>query len=387
MLTTSVGARFTGRAGGIIAWVWGVTRVASRAADRGALRRVAAGFLGTLAVSNLAGAGRSSPVEPLFPEKIALWRSAAPALDCVFVGSSHVYRHVDPSRVDAEWTSDRGGRSFNLGIPALTLVEQRRLVGELARRPAGDPEPPRRSPLRVVALEPILTASAELRNLATTRSLDSHGLADTRTQIHQLWQSRDPVRRRLWYGGIHVLAFGLHLLRWTPLETTAGPELGGYLPVAGLGYMSAGDGTGRDPHDPGRRFLAEGAFEAAVAARVPFQDDGPLLPPDHLALLDTMVDRVRASGAQPVLLLTPRLDWALVNGTPALDQEALHCLRRTWSRQRPAVPLLSYYDVPDFLQRDLWYDSHHMNRTGAASFSARLGRDLEGLARDGRLRP
>lgn len=367
--------------------MWGVARVVSTAPDGGALRRVAAGFLGTLLVANLAGAGRGVPVEPLFPEKIALLRAAAPTLDCVFVGSSHVYRHVDPARVDAEWTSDRGGRSFNLGIPALTLVEQRRLLGDLARRPAGDPELPRRSPLRVVVLEPILAASAELRNLATTRSLDSHGPADTRTQIRQLWQSRDPVRRRLWYGGIHVLAFGLHLFRLTPLEAITDPPLDDYLPVAGFGFMCSGDGTDQDPHDPGRRFLAKDVFDAAVATRAPFQVDGPLLPPYHLALLDGMVDQIRALGSQPVLLLTPRLDWTLVNGTPVLGQEALHCLRRTWSRQRPAVPLLSYYDVPDFLQRDLWYDSHHMNRAGAASFSARLGRDLEGLARDGRLRP
>ena len=106
--------------------------------------------------------------------------------------------------------------------------------------------------------------------------------------------------------------------------------------------------------------------------------------PHQTAVLRQLIERIRALGAEPLFLLTPRLDWDVAGGMTILNHAPLHAFRRTHDRMFGSVPLLHYYEparYPEFYRPELWYDSHHLNGKGAALFSRRLGEDLEQAAR------
>ena len=84
--------------------------------------------------------------------------------------------------------------------------------------------------------------------------------------------------------------------------------------------------------------------------------------------LNLVAQSIRGLGAQPLFLLTPRLDWDVKDGQTVLNHERLHAFRRTQARVFKDVPFLSYYDPavnPEFYRGELWYDSGHLNREGA----------------------
>jgi hypothetical protein len=331
------------------------------------------GFLAMLLVLGLGEPWRGPDLRTLFPDKQALLRERSAGIDCVFLGSSLYYRHIDPSLVDAGWRSERAGSSFNLGIPALTLVEQEAVLASPELRAL-----PR---LKVVVLEPILSASLELRNLATSRVIEAHGPSATWSLCRHLAASDLATRRRLWYGGLHLAGLGLHLVRIPGLETLGAPQPEPYLPPAGAGFLAAGEGTAGEAADPNLRLLRPEVFDAAVATRDPFRETGPELPASHLEMVLRQAARVRDLGARPVLLVTPRLDWDVRDGRPFLERASMHALRRSLREAAPDLALLAYDDDPEFLRAELWHDTHHMNREGARRFSERLGRDLEQLVR------
>lgn len=318
----------------------------------------------------LGATGRMPRLGQMFPGKRALLLEQSLSIDCVFVGSSRYYRHIDPPLVDQGWTFGRSGTSFNLGIPALTMIEQQAVLEspELRMLPR----------LRVVVIEPILSASLDATNLTTTRSVAEHSPSGTWALLNHLMASDLHTRRRLWYGGLHLAGLGLHLF-WIPgLETLAAPKPESYLPAFRAGFLPSGDGGTHQNRDVNETRLQPEIFAAAVAASEPFRQDGRSLPQAHLEEVIKMAAYVRQIGARPVLLITPRLHWDVRDGRAALDWSTLHAFRR--SLGKVDLPLLSYYDRADFLRAELWYDPTHMNERGAQLFSRQLGQDLNQLA-------
>src|SRR5262245_42385136 len=106
------------------------------ATRRGWARGLATGVLGLVSVAFLLNRGLEALLPPraeaICPDKLRALAAAGP-VDIVFVGSSRVEADVDPRLVDAElFAAGRPLRSYNLGVPALTFVEEARLVERLS---------------------------------------------------------------------------------------------------------------------------------------------------------------------------------------------------------------------------------------------------------------
>jgi hypothetical protein len=104
-----------------------------------------------LACLALAAAGLRAllplPRDTVVAAKLEGLRERAADVDTLFVGSSLVYRHVDPARFDQlTAAAGRPTRSYNLGAPGLGLLELRWLLRQVAELPTGS--------LRWVFLDP-----------------------------------------------------------------------------------------------------------------------------------------------------------------------------------------------------------------------------------------
>lgn len=106
--------------------------------------------------------------------------------------------------------------------------------------------------------------------------------------------------------------------------------------------------------------------------------------PLDLESLDSLVDAIRSSGAEPILALAPidrvslRRDGLDLDGWDAQLDE-LH----RWAADR-GVPLHDSFTV-DHPEAE-FHDRHHLARAGAVRWSTELGRFVDQLCEDGRLR-
>jgi hypothetical protein len=74
-----------------------------------------------------------APRDTVVAAKLEGLASRADEVDTLFVGSSLTYRHVDPALFDARTTAaGRPTRSYNLGAPAMGLLEMRWLLEQVA---------------------------------------------------------------------------------------------------------------------------------------------------------------------------------------------------------------------------------------------------------------
>jgi len=129
--------------------------------------------LAFLATCALVGAGLPLPRGSRLSTKLEHFAEHADEYDVVFLGSSKVYRHVDPALFD-ELTPERGPerRSFNMGVSGMAAIEIHFTVRELlARRPAR---------LRWVLVDPH-TLGLDLldQNMLTGRVTNWHDLEST----------------------------------------------------------------------------------------------------------------------------------------------------------------------------------------------------------------
>ncbi|HVS16484.1 MAG TPA: hypothetical protein VMV46_21420 [Thermoanaerobaculia bacterium] len=73
--------------------------------------------------------------DDLLGEKLRQHAAVADRVDTVFLGSSRVYRHLDPAAFDATFAEHgRHAHSFNLGVPDMRMLETLYLAERLLRR-------------------------------------------------------------------------------------------------------------------------------------------------------------------------------------------------------------------------------------------------------------
>jgi hypothetical protein len=308
------------------------------------------------------------------PEKLALLERTAP-VDIVFLGTSRVHTDVDPRVVDAQ-LRDAGlpWRSFNLGVPALTVVEEQRLAFWL--KTLGRPP-------RYVLLEPVLHANAELQNASTDRVIAGHDPAATRLLIELAASTDASPLRKLRFIALHLLAFGYDAFNVGKvprlLVTAAVPAVAAADErPRGFGPVDAGPAS----DDPHRALMSSGEALRMLREACRLEGGGASLPEAQAEAMRRLLETVRSLGAVPVFLLPPRFDWDAEGGRTVINRSAVHRFLRTHARELPAVPILRYDDpnqVPELFEPRLWFDSNHLNSEGARIFSERLGRDLSAL--------
>jgi hypothetical protein len=307
----------------------------------------------------------------LFPEKAAVIGTGG-GFDVAFLGSSRVYRHVNPRVINRALATSTLGRAVNLGVPGLTVGEQFDVVEKwlsgFSRRP------------RYVVIEPILNASLDADNLDSERVIRFHTPSDTGFLLRFTSGTRTTARRKVLYSARHLLAFAYYWLNYGKVASLLRPATRpAYLDPALDGFMPLGEGIDpalapRESSILGPGFLAE-RIEEALRIR-----GEATLTSVETEVVVRLVESVRRLGAEPVLFLPPRLDWDRRGGKPVLVFSEGPAIRRTVAAELPEVPLLDYTDpreFPEFYRAELWYDATHLGTTGAALFSERLAFDLE----------
>lgn len=176
------------------------TLTESAAESRSARRRrawpvaVLVGLLAFALVSATIGALTDSGTRTwrisVLAQKLEHLRHHGADYDTLFLGSSRVHYGLDPALFDAEMARQGcPARSFNMGVQALTLAEEHRLVEELARIGRWE---------RVVLeRNPVPLRSLEL--LGTDRGTLGFGrLTGVRLALLDLWTSPVNPLERLW---------------------------------------------------------------------------------------------------------------------------------------------------------------------------------------------
>jgi hypothetical protein len=331
-------------------------------AVRGSWKRAALFLLGFVAL--LALLGRADPLTdvPVVGPKLAHFRRHAARYDTLFLGSSLVHRQVSPAVYDAELAAlGLESCSFNFGVLGMVPPESYYLLERIL-----DERPPN---LRTVFLE---LSSLQLRvkrehtrrfdywhsprtTLDVVRAIRGAGW-DRAVQAHQILRHLEAGLRKAFHCGQGPAL--LHTLAGAADPAALGPD--------GDGWLSTEDDTSNrielrrelgelEEEELGARLGALRAGSGTGTAR----REGAV----GLELLARAIERVRAAGATPILLVPPR-----------------HQVRSSLAdhvREHLDVEILEFDDparYPELYVPELRFDLNHLNRDGAALFSRLLAR-------------
>jgi hypothetical protein len=315
---------------------------------------------------------------PVAQEKFTWLAAHADEYDTLFIGSSRIYRGIQPAVFD-ELTAAAGmpTHSFNFGIDAMTPPEDAFVFDRMARLH------PKR--LRWVVLEcGTLKSGVGYGGEENARSVYWHDTARTALALRALIAPADgrldlagtlsgpeEMRRpmtlalahgRLWCARTFNAGRGaLYLQSWLrPPPRGREPSV---LGPAGDGYVAAGNGRPMTPDnraDYERRFAQCRAQPAAIS----------FLDRDAQHSLDTMLNRIRVFGARLVLVIPPYLAEA-----------------RPFPQPGDVVPVLDYSEIekwPALFDPANRVDRSHLNPAGAELFTRAMAADFIELAKPSR---
>ncbi|HVX58944.1 MAG TPA: hypothetical protein VHC19_00025 [Pirellulales bacterium] len=296
-------------------------------------------------------------------QKWSQFERQADECDVLFLGTSRIYRHLDPAAFDAAlYEQGIRVRSFNLGMPRMSILEAQELADRLvARRPQR---------LKLVVLEPMLFIF-DLDNWSAEREMATHDLRGTHLAVSNTLGAE---RRhgtawldRLCYAMPHVLSFAcreVNLGLADPLIFPPCPQRPGPPPdidaLAGYGPLPVRN----DPNGPWRE-----RFRRFLALPQPPDWNGTSLSAEELAYFKHLVGRIRQTGAEVAFLLGPRVKR---------DSHTVAVLE-SHPEHFADVPLLDYlrgHGPQTLYQLDYWYDFDHLNAVGARELSQRVARDV-----------
>lgn len=311
----------------------------------------------------LSAVGRGVRNEAL-EQKWSQFERQADECDVLFLGTSRIYRHLDPAAFDAAlYEQGIRVRSFNLGMPRMSILEAQELADRLvARRPQR---------LKLVVLEPMLFIF-DLDNWSAEREMATHDLRGTHLAVSNTLGAE---RRhgtawldRLCYAMPHVLSFACREVNlgladpliFPPCPQRPGPPPPDIDALAGYGPLPVRN----DPNAPWRE-----RFRRFLALPQPPDWNGASLSAEELAFFQHLIGRIRQTGAEVAFLLGPRAKR---------DSHTVAVLE-SHPEHFADVPLLDYlrgHGPQTLYQLDYWYDFDHLNAVGARELSRRVARDV-----------
>jgi len=300
--------------------------------------------------------------------KLQHLRAHGDEIELLFLGSSRVFRQLNPTVFDAQ-LAERGLRlrSYNLGLPGMRFYEQLYLIDRLlAERPPalrwllielGDPDP-----------------GLEDANLLTRRSIEWHSTAITWLVLRNTWASDRALVAKLeatwshlqgaWLrgsnAGLGVPAL-VSLIEPAPVQEDESPA--GFLPLE--------FDPNRTTAQHRREFLTALAAEPRLLEQRVREIRQPAVPPAPGALLAgemrALVARLEHAGIEPLFFLSP----------PAERSNA------DWRALRAAgvLPNLFALDDPEqnpdfYLDPSIRFDLNHMDRTGGNRMTRLLAQEV-----------
>ncbi len=308
-------------------------------------------------------------VERLAPERMKLaWAlQQEQPVDTVFIGSSRVYRQLDPARFDARMAAaGRPGRSLNLGMQGMRFPETAYLAERLLREP---PPGLRRLFLELSSFETAL----EEENRLTERTVYWHSWPVTAQLLRAVAASGLPPAEKLRRAEMHLVHWahrfgnlGRGPAAWSVLAEGAEQDFEERrtLGPAGDGFRSLDSERGPNFAERRRLFLADlekfRGFKQALGQDDAAPPEAAILP--ALRRLDALA---REAGVELVLMVLP-----VVEREPGLAR-----LGETGLAPR----LLRFDDPaawPDFYLARNRFDMHHLDGRGAALLSEALADEL-----------
>ena len=343
-----------------------------------------AGFLGSVLLFRTLVVPRieQQPEINVLTDKLHHFGQVADQIDLLFVGSSNVYRSVDPVQIDQELARQGATiQSFNFAVPNLNPLEAQRIIDHITEL--------RPKRLRWVVIEPSLVPFA-LDNWATNRAryfLDWPGL---RFSFNYLLAEKPASisgqLKSLVLSMGAVASFGSRMVSPGRVSPLVFPEMDKYRPrnFARLSQQSRGfkaldDNPSPELKQRRQRFQDRRTyFEQAL--RAPRIKNWQKLPlgSTHQRFLENLVDQLGSIDTRVFFLIPPGFLYnRLVAGVLEEHEQSFQ-----------SVPLLnytkgfpdSYGQIYDF---DLWFDHGHLNGRGATLFSVRLAQDLSPLLSTG----
>ncbi len=290
----------------------------------------------------------------------------------IFIGNSHVYRHVDPAAFDAV-VAERlpEFRSYNLGAKGMSLFEAHYLLRRLF---ASSPDR-----LRWVFVDLTLRLDSHPDNFESQRVINWHVPSEALMAVSWVLGRQTPIGEKLDSLARHARATLRRMSNQGRLTTLVSRSLShrtglpsaDRLEAASRGHLPVDRFD--TPHKSERRgklVAADEDREERLDALPP--SDG--LPPEAIAddqrLLRAIVELVVANGARPVFYVSPTIYW------PRLVPDDGEC---------NGYPVLAFNDparYPQLYDAKVRFDPDHLNKKGAETFTRLLAerflRSLDG---------
>ena len=282
----------------------------------------------------------------------------------VFVGSSRVFRQLDPRLFDREMR-ERGHatNSLNFGYPGVWMLEMLFMVDFIL-----DQQPSALEYL-VIELQPLPRELAE-ENYFSLRSANWHDFERTSHAIRrELDKDYRSVGER-WIGAYRraahfaarecAVGYSLPLVRYS---------LGLDAPLSQPGEYGGFNALRENEATSARMELLDDTRMMRARIRGLRTGKRSMPPrPQLREILTELVAKVRAAGVEPIFFVAPPTD------SPAQE------LRGAF--EEGLLPNLFLYNDPDrpphFYRKGLMFDRGHLNRRGATLFTKQFAQDLAG---------
>lgn len=301
--------------------------------------------------------------------------------DTLFLGSSRVHYGLDPTLFDAEMTRQGcPARSFNMGVQALTLAEEHRLVEELAR--IG------RWKRVVLERNPVPLRSLEL--LGTDRGTLGFGtLTGVRLALQDLWTSPVNPLERLWsmaevvmVGAYEQLGIGriARLVRRPGSDEL--PTDDRVVTMDRAGFVAIEQET-----DPVMRERVAGIdrerLNDFIRQTRELSGPAPQLGERRMALIREQIDHARMVAGKVSLVVWPhsRPQWA---------QDARAIGEAAAEGRLGDAPIINLGDpaqVPELFVPELWHDNLHLYTAGTEMVTRAIAAQLCAAERAAAVQP
>jgi hypothetical protein len=319
-----------------------------------ALRNVVLFSLALAALLRLVDTVSPAPTTTAATAKLRQFRDEAQAYDTIFVGNSHVYRHLVPRLFDAEM-AERGHEvhSYNLAAPGMTFPEMDYVIRQAIEADEG---------LRRVVIGASVGWHGHEENLQSERSVAWHDARGTWLASTLILHGEGSLVQRNDVVNQHLSVFFSRETRHGRALDWLRAHFGHPPPPFDLSGHERGFLALDEDPDPSLD-LRRGQF---VRHRAEFRADVKrlrrrgrewiALKPSERDELQDLVHRLRQRGIEVVFFHPPLVDREV----PA------------WQEAVPEVPYFVFNDPQRFgplYQVPRRFDRNHMNSRGAAAFT------------------
>jgi hypothetical protein len=303
-------------------------------------------------------------------EKLRQYRKVAREIDAVFLGSSRVYRHLDPATFAATFAEHgETASAFNLGVPDMRMLEVLYLAERVLERSPG---------LRLLVVEPEedpLFIRDE--NRLTQRVRRWHDLSTLQRVLPEIWRTESPTAERILIllDRLDLVAHRVSLVgRGVDLIDALLRRSARWIEPEHRGFLSLDEDrqhprTEADRIGLERRFRdlheAVPAWEQALERLRRSSPEGSLTDPYELRLFDELQQLADRHGVELVFVVSPRIG-RLPNLVHAWEAGIVDRLVRFDDPER----------YPDFYELSDRYDRHHLDGDAARRMTRLLALEL-----------